>query len=268
MLRFRVASDIHNEFGKLILPKTANEQDSILLLAGDICNATKRMTFTGFFQEMCERFRAVVYIFGNHEFYDGSIDTARSSFIRRLELDCKDLGTFYPDNLHILENQTIDFDDVRIIGATLWTSFRNGNPIIMNEARTYMNDYALIRTGGKDGYDRLLRPEDIFEKWWESDRYIWDQLDIARKDGKKVVFLTHHAPCQASCEGFYGESNEFYANHYEYRLEQNGPDLIVHGHVHMKRDYVVGKTRVVCNPRGYKGHEEMTGFDPLFELEL
>ena len=26
---------------------------------------------------------------------------------------------------------------------------------------------------------------------------------------------------------------------------------IVHGHIHSQQDYMIGDTRVVCNPRGY-----------------
>jgi predicted phosphodiesterase len=29
------------------------------------------------------------------------------------------------------------------------------------------------------------------------------------------------------------------------------PKLIVHGHTHDPCDYMIGETRVICNPRGY-----------------
>jgi hypothetical protein len=32
--------------------------------------------------------------------------------------------------------------------------------------------------------------------------------------------------------------------------------LWVHGHMHNPSDYMIGDTRVVCNPRGYVGHEK------------
>jgi hypothetical protein len=31
--------------------------------------------------------------------------------------------------------------------------------------------------------------------------------------------------------------------------------LWTHGHTHEDFDYMIGTTRVVCNPRGYIGHE-------------
>jgi hypothetical protein len=43
------------------------------------------------------------------------------------------------------------------------------------------------------------------------------------------------------------------------------PALWVHGHIHEQRDYRLGPTRVVCNPRGTRdGH----GFDPELVVEV
>jgi hypothetical protein len=38
-----------------------------------------------------------------------------------------------------------------------------------------------------------------------------------------------------------------------------------HGHMHQQFDYMVGDTRVVCNPRGYPGEVE---FDDNFIFEV
>jgi hypothetical protein len=32
--------------------------------------------------------------------------------------------------------------------------------------------------------------------------------------------------------------------------------LWTHGHTHHKFDYMIGETRIVCNPRGYEGYED------------
>ena len=32
--------------------------------------------------------------------------------------------------------------------------------------------------------------------------------------------------------------------------------LWTHGHTHDVFDYVIGETRIVCNPRGYYGYEQ------------
>jgi Icc-related predicted phosphoesterase len=48
--------------------------------------------------------------------------------------------------------------------------------------------------------------------------------------------------------------------------DKTAPALWLHGHIHANRDYQVGSTRVVCNPRGYPG--ENADFDPRFIVEL
>jgi Icc-related predicted phosphoesterase len=49
------------------------------------------------------------------------------------------------------------------------------------------------------------------------------------------------------------------------RLEHQ-PRLWIHGHTHESFDYEIGKTRVVCNPRGYASIEENKGFRPDYTL--
>ena len=44
------------------------------------------------------------------------------------------------------------------------------------------------------------------------------------------------------------------------------PDLWVHGHIHVFRDYVVGRTRIVANARGYR--KQNPAFDPTFTITL
>jgi len=50
------------------------------------------------------------------------------------------------------------------------------------------------------------------------------------------------------------------------------PVLWVHGHTHSSRDYVVGRCRVVCNPRGYalapRALPENAAFDPALVIEI
>jgi len=44
--------------------------------------------------------------------------------------------------------------------------------------------------------------------------------------------------------------------------------LWTHGHMHQCFDYMIGSTRVVCNPRGYEGHEPDSLWNPQILLEI
>ena len=41
-----------------------------------------------------------------------------------------------------------------------------------------------------------------------------------------------------------------------------------HGHTHFPFDYMIGETRVLCNPRGYLPYEADNGFDVNFTFEV
>ena len=44
-------------------------------------------------------------------------------------------------------------------------------------------------------------------------------------------------------------------------IEDCGPTLWIHGHVHDSFEYTIGRTTVTCNPRGYLGYGENPRFD-------
>jgi hypothetical protein len=51
----------------------------------------------------------------------------------------------------------------------------------------------------------------------------------------------------------------------EYILEHPQIKLWTHGHTHEDFDYMLGSTRIVCNPRGYHNYE---GRADKFELKF
>lgn len=53
----------------------------------------------------------------------------------------------------------------------------------------------------------------------------------------------------------------------EFILDNPKIKLWTHGHMHQNHDYLIGTTRVVCNPKGYHD-ENKNEFDPNFTVEL
>jgi hypothetical protein len=60
--------------------------------------------------------------------------------------------------------------------------------------------------------------------------------------------------------GYHSELGNFIADRTQIKLW-------THGHTHHCFDYVIGETRVVCNPRGYSGYEQ-TGWNPNICIEV
>lgn len=271
-MKVALASDIHLEFGAIELENT--ESADVLILAGDICQAVdvNNETTMGrrcrtFFEQVSDRFPQVIYIMGNHEHYQG--DYARSR--ERIEAMLADLGS---DNVYLLEKDTMVIDDVTFVGGTLWTDFNGEDSLCMWNAGRSMNDYKICKNSSRGiaggGYASRLQPEDTLADHKAMLDYI--RIVTEGQEDKKFVLAVHHAPSSLSVAACYKDdllmNGNFYTDLSEFILDRPQIRLICHGHMHNESDYLIGTTRVVCNPRGYIGHEPCADRFELKYLEV
>lgn len=271
-LKIKPISDIHTEFGDFTIAPADDDENTTLVLAGDIGIVHKPSQLEdvyGPFIERCgHQFKQVVLVMGNHEHYGGS-------FLRTQEKLQGELNRRKLSNVHLLDRMSVVIDDVAFIGATLWTDCDNGSP-----HATYlwngMSDSRLIRTGSSvDPYARKFLATDTAAEHFKSKRYIEDSVALYKKQGLKTVVVVHHGvTTQSVADKFKGDSlNMFFVSDMTLDMMDINPDLVIHGHTHSFFDYYVDntqqicQTRVVCNPRGYVGHEH-TGFDESLILEV
>jgi len=134
-----------------------------------------------------------------------------------------------------------------------------------------MNDYRAIKTGAGRSRDKLA-PGATVDAHKASVRFIAKAL-ADRLDGMDAVVVTHMAPPHRSLFGRDPEHPErtrdldwCYASNCEaLMVGDKAPQLRLHGHIHAGRDYQIGNTRIVANPRGYpgpRGTRENPDFDP------
>ena len=243
MTRIQYFSDIHLEFGAQAMP--ASNAD-IIVAAGDIGLGLQGL------QWLETAGKPVVYVAGNHEFYCGDLPIICQELQRR--------GRGGP--VHYLENESVIIGDVRFLGATLWTDFDGGNHKLLRAAEQHMNDYHQIHY-----HSRPMMPAETVALNAVSRQWLAEQL-ATHHDGPTVV-VTHHAPSFGSWKGnqqsFYRHA---YCNDLSDMMELYGPAAWIHGHIHHVSDYQVGGTRVLCNPRGYHGFQEIAGFDLLKVVEV
>lgn len=266
-MKIAYCSDLHLEFGDLVL-KNAGGAD-VLVLAGDIMVAedlhrheavtspyappsqrwVNAQRYRKFLSQVSDEFPHVIMIAGNHEFYDGHWP----GHINVLFQECDR----YP-NITFLECGTHKIEDVVFVGSTLWTDMNKGNPLSLHVIQHGMSDFNVIRNDIK-GYTKL-RPNQVAE-------YHRNVLDYFRvvMEGQwdtKFVVVSHHAPASGSVHpqyltGPYSELNgAYYSDLSNFILDRPQIKLWVHGHTHHTWDYMVGTTRVVCNPRGYHSYED------------
>lgn len=242
-----VMSDIHIEWNPFHFHKlpNVNYKEIILVLAGDICevdnNVTNTQKLLEFLHFASGMFHSVVYVFGNHEFYGGNMSFAKNKLQSQL-----DHHHLY--NIHILDQSVVNIGDTNFIGCTLWSDFEKGNPLVIFDAQALMRDYKKIRFGGNY---RKISPSVISALHIQHKNFIIDSLTNLK--GKNNVVITHHAPSWLSVPPKYSGDrlNGAYVSDLSDIILDHSPKMWIHGHMHSTSKYMVGNTKIVCNPRGH-----------------
>ena len=204
---------------------------SMLILAGDIHNGTRGV------ECFADWPVPVIYLAGNHEFYDHEWERTRGD----LRTACA--GT----QVTLLDNDVVELPGVRILGCTLWTDFtlRGATQAhSMSVIENGLNDYYVIRTEqGPLRARHTLADHESSRAWLES--------ELARSFDGRTVVATHHGPHPLSIHRrFVGNPiNPGFVS--DLTPLMHDVDLWVHGHTHDSFDYRVGRCRVVANPAGY-----------------
>ena len=271
-MKIQLESDVHLEFGQHFVKNVGAD---VLLLSGDICVANALMprdTFTAshmsrrfheFFETVCKDFKDVIYIMGNHEHYHGD-------YANTYNLLCENLK--YLPNLHVLEKKTVTLGDVTFIGGTLWTDMNKGDVLTLHHIRDMMNDFRVVKnsTNVQYGNAPTFLPKEAADDHALMKQYI--RAVVAEQHDKKFVVVGHHAPSMLSIHSMYKDdtlmNGGFSSDLSEFIVDHPQIKLWTHGHTHHAFDYMIGSTRVVCNPRGYVGYENNTGYNPDLVLEV
>ena len=295
-MKIALASDIHLEFGPIEL-KNEEQADVLVLagdicVAKHLVDASPTYAkvyakeYRQFFDQVCREFPQVVYILGNHEHYSG--DVAHSYNILKHHLDY--------GNLHILEKETWDHMGHTFIGGTLWTDMDNEDSLAMNYAQGSMNDFREVlnsnrmvvrnvpiyernplwtddgKNGGqysKDATGAMIRigykSKEEPARWTPEDsvadhKKMLAYVDHVTRDPGSYIVVGHHCPSELSVAAMYKGNllNAAFRSSLDDFIEARPQiKLFLHGHTHHFFNYWIGETRVICNPRGYVGHESI-----------
>ncbi len=232
-MRLQVLSDLHLEFAPFEPPDV---NANLVVLAGDIHLGAATIPWA------LKHFPTtpVVYVLGNHEFYGHALPTHIHTVKRRAN----------GSRVHVLENDALVLGETVVLGCTLWTDFELfGNPRVAGAHATQcMTDYARIRVSPEY---RRLRSIDTALVHRRSRS--WLEGQIAQHRGKTLVVVTHHAPSPRSLapSTLQDLTSAAYVSQLDEVVERSEARLWIHGHVHTSSDYVLGRTRVLCNPGGY-----------------
>lgn len=260
-MKVRVVSDLHlDHFLSVnnVLPKVDGDEDTTLILSGDIHEGVGIKPYLDIWSE---QFKYIIYVAGNHEYYFGVYEIVND--------DLKDICNDY-DNVFFLNRDHIELEGISFFGDTFWTPA--GEDWENKNAKWLMNDFkAIERIHGQTGKNVRIDPDTY--KYWFMDTIVAcnEWLDNGF-EGKRVI-VSHHAPSvQSISKAFYGHDlNSFYIyNASKYLKTLENVVLYTHGHVHNSFDYTMRgseETRIICNPRGYDSERNHL-FNPILTVNI
>ena len=175
MTNFQIVSDLHIEYNNDEVPDPLSfitPSADVLILAGDIGSFYKYDQLKQFLTKLCQHFEIVIYVPGNNEYYiqKGFQPHSMKFLFKRIKKLQYDI-----DNLHILNNKSVEIDDICIVGCTLWS-----NPMI--EIPRY-----IVRI--KEMNTKLYK-----QKFNEELGYITKMVEYCKEKKKKLLVVTHYMP--------------------------------------------------------------------------
>lgn len=306
-LRIALGSDIHLEFGPITLTNDENADVLVLAgdicVAKHFVDGRPTYVqhlakeYRQFFDNVTKEFPHVVYCLGNHEHYQG--DIAKSYNILKEHLDYS--------NLHILEKECWEHMGHTFIGGTLWTDMNKEDSLAMNYAQQSMNDFRevlnsnrmVVRqvpvyeqnplwTGdGKNGgyYNKDSTGANIMigykskeepARWTPEDsvadhKKMLDYIDIVTRNPGSYIVVGHHVPSELGVADMYKGNllNAAFRSDLDDFIEARPQiKLWMFGHTHFNFNFWIGDTHLLCNPRGYTGHESIADWFKLQYIEV
>lgn len=240
-MKLHIVSDLHLEFGRLVLPEV---EAQVLVLAGDIGLGTQGVEWA---KQYSDKYEKIIYVAGNHEYYGYHMESVQEAIAKSVA----------NTNIVFLDNSVLSYQGIDFIGSTLWIDFclYGKEPVFVEKAKELvsmsLNDFRQI------GYQqKYFSVDDAQQLCVDNQVFLKNALLAANTRNAKKVVITHHAPSRQSIAKRYEGDiiNCGFINDFDSLVAQS--NLWIHGHTHSSFDYGLHDSRVVCNPRGYSKHQD------------
>ncbi|MEO5893597.1 MAG: metallophosphoesterase [Ferruginibacter sp.] len=252
-MKIQYCSDLHLEFPenkKYIEKHFVQPAGEILLLAGDILPLNLDPRHYPFFKFIADNFEAVYWIPGNHEYYGSDIGKSNDPIHEKIY-----------SNVFLVNNKTIDHNNVSIICSTMWSYIRPENELILQKS---LADFSSIYFNG-----RPFLPFQFNQLHQASLAFI--KSEAGKQATSKNIVLTHHVPTFYNYPTKYKKSvlsDGFAVELHDY-INDSNIDYWIYGHHHYNTpSFTIGNTELITNQLGYVKQREYKYYkkDAVFEI--
>lgn len=250
-MKLQFCSDLHLEYAQnraWLKDNPVLPEGDILVLAGDIYHLDKNYAELDFIKWAGDHFESVYVVPGNHEYYNGFDSATALESIHHKVLS----------NVSILNNTTVEFEQIQIVFSTMWTEIQREIPAVLRG----MADFKYITFKGApltiDQYNALHASAAAF-------------LDKALQVEKPSVVVTHHLPsfaCNAP-EFRHSPLSEAFCVDQTQRITKSNISHWIYGHSHRNIGEIqLGNTVLTSNQLGYVALNEQKNFLKAKTIQL
>lgn len=278
-LRFQVLSDVHLEIksNQCSFSDIIQAECDVLILAGDICNFDNIELFLRFMEYVCSIFKVVLYVFGNHEFFNTVYKDTNNKY-NISEYTVNEFKQMYIslfssfNNLVILDNEVCSLQDDKgnsytIAGSTLWCAPNENNTEILN-----LQDFKKIKI---DPYENL-KISSLNKLHYHEGSKLYHIINQVQPD----IVITHFPPISENvCDSRYKNEtgslskSEYFMNtllekgkFQEMMYKKSNVTTWIYGHTHFNSDFQLNENiRIISNQFGTILEREHFRKDFVFE---
>lgn len=251
--KIQYCSDLHLEFeeNKNYLKQfPLKAEGDMLLLAGDIVLLKTMKKHNDFFNYCADNFEATYWIPGNHEYYHSDMTDIKTPLNEKIR-----------ENVFLLNNQTITYNDVELVFSTLWSHIPQLYEKIVQRG---VNDFYQVWNNGKN-----LTATDFNALHQTGLNFL--NAALAKPTDKQRIVVTHHVPTLMHYPGQYrhSEINSAFATELYDFIEGTNAAYWIYGHHHCNTPaFKIGCTTMLTNQLGYVQQNEHQLFNPAAIIEI
>jgi len=260
-LNVTLVSDLHREFYRHSTPLFDTlrmellPQTRICVMAGDVGYPLLRRSegyspdpsFIHILKEFKKRYPVVLFVPGNHEYYQAQEYKASMDKIDQvMKRACEEAKVIFLNCNTWMDEET----NCEFIGCTLWSLMSQQTWLKMNDSKVFSN------------VDSLNEKHISHVKWLTQ---TLTKTDSVGSMPTKRIVITHHLPSFQMVHPKFTMStiNDGFCSNLEYLLQDKSLNKIsmwLCGHTHEYVQKVIHNVVVVCNPLGYPKESRQTEF--------